>query len=429
MISKFLKMLKYLLSICICYLTITNTSIAASETSAVIPAFVLKNDFVQLEFEKEYLGLSGMIDLKSGKNHVYSTGRPHLLWELIFRRGMQTERLTSAQYSASSYKISTLPGGTQRATIVWDGITFWREKNAIVVTVTVDLPKESGIALWKISVDNRSDFWGLWEVHFPYFSGFMKAPDYTVARPSRNWGQLYEGVTEVEVERYPSSQWPVQMMCAYTGCNGILLSAYDPESWLKSYRCEPGKVFYFTTYVRDMGVAGSDFQQDWAFAVGVYQGQWMEACKIYRTWAMTAPWMKKGKLSRRAGVPESIKNIGLWMINGWEFQGAKGTPAQMNQPLLNAQKFFNVPLGVHWYNWHQIKFDNEYPHYFPTKPGFKERVQNLKDNKILVMPYINSRLWDYDLPDYPLKWALVNRSVCIPRRKISSHKRCGLPVE
>jgi hypothetical protein len=54
-----------------------------------------------------------------------------------------------------------------------------------------------------------------------------------------------------------------------------------------------------------------------------------------------------------------------------------------------------IPTAVHWYNWHQIPFDNDYPHYFPAKDGFKEAVAEIQKNgDCHVMPYINGRLWD-----------------------------------
>jgi len=53
-----------------------------------------------------------------------------------------------------------------------------------------------------------------------------------------------------------------------------------------------------------------------------------------------------------------------------------------------------VPVGFHWYNWHRIPFDNDYPHYFPAKDGFAEGVAELKKAGVYAMPYINGRLWD-----------------------------------
>jgi hypothetical protein len=37
---------------------------------------------------------------------------------------------------------------------------------------------------------------------------------------------------------------------------------------------------------------------------------------------------------------------------------------------------------------------NDFPHYFPPKPGFKEGVSELEQHGVFVMPYINGRLWD-----------------------------------
>jgi len=59
-----------------------------------------------------------------------------------------------------------------------------------------------------------------------------------------------------------------------------------------------------------------------------------------------------------------------------------------------------VPTAVHWYNWHQIPFDNDYPHYFPTKEGFAEGVAELQAAGVPVTPYINGRLWDTDTADF-----------------------------
>lgn len=57
-------------------------------------------------------------------------------------------------------------------------------------------------------------------------------------------------------------------------------------------------------------------------------------------------------------------------------------------------EYLGVPVGFHWYCWHQIPFDNDYPHYFPPKEGFAAAVKELQEHNVFVMPYINGRLWD-----------------------------------
>jgi len=61
---------------------------------------------------------------------------------------------------------------------------------------------------------------------------------------------------------------------------------------------------------------------------------------------------------------------------------------------LRFKEALGVPVGFHWYSWHQIPFDNDYPHYFPAKEGFVEGVKELQEAGVQVMPYINGRLWD-----------------------------------
>ncbi len=67
-----------------------------------------------------------------------------------------------------------------------------------------------------------------------------------------------------------------------------------------------------------------------------------------------------------------------------------------------ADRFFQLPIANHWYNWHQIPFDNNYPNYFPPKPGFRNAVAAAHRLRppVLQMPYINGRLWDTDTENF-----------------------------
>jgi hypothetical protein len=82
-------------------------------------------------------------------------------------------------------------------------------------------------------------------------------------------------------------------------------------------------------------------------------------------------------------------------LNAW-VQGG-GAPSECVAAIRQFQSFLGEgtePVGFHWYSWHQIPFDNDYPHYFPAKPNFAEGVAELRRSKVQVMPYINGRLWD-----------------------------------
>ena len=59
-----------------------------------------------------------------------------------------------------------------------------------------------------------------------------------------------------------------------------------------------------------------------------------------------------------------------------------------------------VPLGLHWYNWHNSPFDVNYPEMFPAKPGIKEAAAWMKENGVFCMPYINGSLWEDEIASF-----------------------------
>jgi hypothetical protein len=59
-----------------------------------------------------------------------------------------------------------------------------------------------------------------------------------------------------------------------------------------------------------------------------------------------------------------------------------------------------VPLGLHWYNWHNSPFDVNYPEMFPAKNGVKEVAAWMKKNGVFCMPYINGSLWEDEIASF-----------------------------
>ncbi|MDR0338042.1 MAG: DUF6259 domain-containing protein, partial [Planctomycetaceae bacterium] len=124
-----------------------------------------------------------------------------------------------------------------------------------------------------------------------------------------------------------------------------------------------------------------------------YQGDWFDAAIMYRDWVRReAAWYPRTKITDegRTDTPLWMRELALWTQH-WQ-----ATPSKMLDELRQFQSPFGIPVAVHWYGWHKIPFDNDYPHYFPTQDGFKESVTEIKkDGDLFVMPYINGRLWDH----------------------------------
>ena len=84
----------------------------------------------------------------------------------------------------------------------------------------------------------------------------------------------------------------------------------------------------------------------------------------------------------------------------------EGDPDVVVPRLTKLIETFNfTTIGCHWYNWHEIPFDTDYPDYFPAKPGFKEAVAQLQSIGVQIVPYINGRLYDYNAETWEQEFA------------------------
>ena len=362
---------------------------------------VLSNDIVRFEFAPEYMGLIAMTDLATETNHIQPVDGKHTLWELTFCRGIDIRTLSNTNLPCTSNKIEKLSDGLARATFEWLNIDLEKEKSVVTVRVTVDLPQNLGIASWRIWVNNDSNIWGLYEVDFPKYSGYLKSGEYDVAIPTGNAGKLFKNCRERLSHKYPHGwSMPMQFLCATKGTNAVYVAAHDPRAWDKTFTLDPGKEFYVKTSVENMAVPGSDHKDPFPVMMGIYRGSWLEGCKIYRKFAITAPWTSEGKISQRKSMPQALKNVGLWMLVSSYIGPENGTLEEKNKPLIDAQKYFDVPTAAHWYNWHAIPFDTHYPHYFPTKPGVPDQARDLVSKGLVIMPYINGRIIDISNGDF-----------------------------
>ncbi|MHC4283734.1 MAG: hypothetical protein ACYSWZ_12285 [Planctomycetota bacterium] len=179
------------------------------------------------------MGLAAMVDLAAGVNHIQAVKGKHTLWELVFYQGKQRRSLSSTQVPCSSYDIKELPDGLRRATFEWPNINLDKEKRIISLRVTIDLPRNSGIAEWRIWVNDDSNIWGLYEVDFPKCNGYLKSGEYDIAVPRRNWGKLFKNCSTRMSYKYPHGwSMPMQFMCAMKGKNAVYMygnSRFRPQ--------------------------------------------------------------------------------------------------------------------------------------------------------------------------------------------------------
>jgi hypothetical protein len=380
--------------------------------------YTLENKYARYVFEPLGMGLSAMVDLETGYNHIDPVAGSHLLWEVVFGKGIQRPSINN-NYKPCSYAVLfSKTNGDQVLVLEWNDLRFWNQDSICSVKLTIELPEDNGIAQWRISVSNLSDYWGLWEVACPSVNGFPAEGRYDVAFPTtgsgghliKNWGATLK-------QRSPSGFFPMQLMSFNTGTNAVYFSSSDGESRAKDfYVNSKEKKLSLVRYPENMAVTGSDLPDYYSVSFGPYQGGWLEAAHRYREWAMQQIWTARGPISQRPEFPEIATNIGFWVRDTWvwdlppdvnkntgdpfSWRRDERDPHEMNLPFLNAMKTMGVPIAFQWYGWHHNMFDFEYPHFLPPLKGFKERTAELVDAGALIVPYINGLSADSKLPDW-----------------------------
>ena len=256
------------------------------------------------------------------------------------------------------------------------------------------------MSYWKIKVKNNSKKFGqqgrgfgVWEVIFPLVRGIKAAQSDSIqlAYP-RYLGQLIKNPVErmpLEKMYYPSYRSKMQFstLFKYDGSNGLYVGTFDSKAYEKKFlydldQKDTSLKWETIHYPEGMGQSSNGYDMPYEAAIGVYEGDWITAAKIYRKWAVNQFWCSKGKLSQRKDIPEWFLNTVLW------FSGM-ATPKMI--PLAN---YLDVPIAYQWYNWHEVLFDSYLPDYFPPVKGFEKEAQELQNAGIKIVPYINSRVWE-----------------------------------
>ena len=205
----------------------------------------------------------------------------------------------------------------------WRGIALGDEADILDVRATVTLTPDGSAAEWRISVVNRCKRWGLAETQFPLLRNVVKPREADVLIPKGNWaGRLvksYNGGPQVGGTslRYPSSLGAQVQTCAYMlGGAGLQVTTLDGRGQVKYFEM-PDFDFCIRYPCPDQGVPGAANAPDFAVETATFSGEWWIAAKRYRTWATQQKWAAKGPLATRADFNRQLGNVGCWMKTDW----------------------------------------------------------------------------------------------------------------
>lgn len=376
---------------------------------------------LSLEFGTQENGFSlDNLNDSGARRNLIAPGRPLWSIELEHKSGKKIT-LTNTQCRNATFKQLS----PSEAVITWlldeaieDASDISRiPRTNFLAQCTVKLDGTG--ARLKLRIYNHSSEWSIREVTFPELElvqlgksdkndalVFPFAAGRVVKRPLKtdfDFGGVQVNPSRDRNGLY-ANPWTNMQFCAYWDEDGgLYIAAEDPfasAKYLIGRRTDDGSGISVKIVwpAADAGIYGNDFEHPGFIALELFDGDWFDAAQIYRRWAKTnAHWWPAVGQEGRIDTPRWMKETAVWVI-------ASLSPEAIEQTVQFAE-FMGVPTAIHLYNWHQVPFDNDYPHYFPVKDGFREGVKQLHDAGVRVMPYINARLWDNDTEDF-LSFAL-----------------------
>ncbi len=292
-------------------------------------SWTLANDQVEIEFvdRNGTLAIDSLIDRNTNTQFIEkSVLAPNNLWQVSLRSARWPAILDETQ-------------GELKATQTKTGIVFTWSKLPLgdgeaTVTMSVELPAGSVMSTWKLDVDHDSDEFGVWTAHSPRISNLRQLDEDPmknfVAIPGGNGGgagegQLFENPWETMhpiIRTYPCYYQSMQFNAWYGPDAGLYLGTHDGDMHLKGFLIKPAATqddtpvmtYEVIHYPPDSGVEGTTFHQSYPAVVGVFQGDWYDASRIYREWAVDQVWCRLGPAYQRTDISPWLMEGAWWTV-------------------------------------------------------------------------------------------------------------------
>lgn len=290
--------------------------------------------------------------------------------------------------------------------ILWSGVRLEGD-DTVAVEVTVEpLAVRPELLAWRIAFSDIAEGWSLFRYQFPLLHLAADPGDGCALIEPRDWGTITLdplGRLETRWRIYPSADTAMQFHALQRADRIVYLACHDPRARVKEFGIHPdarNKRIRFGVAQPTRLRFGGDYVQSYPFVLGLLTGDWYDAAQVYRDWAVGAPWTWQGPLHAGKKTPRRAIETPLVLLRlGQEI----ADPAFVADWAVRTQQWFGVPAVFHWYNWHRSYGSQSidcYPHYFPTRPGFRPALRRMRGAGLSVMPYFNSRLWRTDFESW-----------------------------
>ncbi len=286
---------------------------------------------------------------------------------------------------------------------------FVTPKNVALFCITLNAKADETGVSWNTEVFNDNEEWSVMEITYPslevgaeYFDLFMP----------RTCGCIIKNAGIVGVNNHHDPQMSMQFSAVYGKNGGLYLGTHDGKAAMKypHFIIENNRAKIYSWYYGENGTKGANsFKLSGVARWQALKGDWYDASQIYAEFVKKeAEWLPAIDKNGRMDTPAKYKEIPFWVCD-YIPNSAKqrdNKPKKLSagsdcyekgywyNAVIELQKELGVPIAYHVYNWHEISFNVDYPHFLPAKDEFEIGLKELKKHDIYVMPYINALSWE-----------------------------------
>jgi len=370
--------------------------------------FELENEAMRIVFGSEANGLAvESIEAKdvSDTRFVLTDGSKSDLFSLVFRREKDGAIFrVGNRAKAVKRRIEKTATG---ARFIFEGVSIYDEQGVLDVVCEVKMTDRT--SEWTLDSANRSKRYALYQTEYPMLRGVVPNGGGNVLIPHKNrGGRLVKDCdfgARKDVDRrhgYPGCR--MQVSAFHRGGAGLYFAAHDGEARSKTICFAPGNDVWFETPVEGSGHMGlAAGGPKFSVVISCYKGDWWKAAHLYRSWALEQQWCAKGKIAQRKDYPKKAAETHLWVIGGGKAHSASNMLARMDK------LWPGVGKCMEWSEMSE-KVKNQFdPESYYIRPGVAEVAEFGKKLGILVMFYVNGRIWDTNL----VSFAYAKNDACV----------------
>jgi len=350
---------------------------------------------------EEGAGLISLYDRRAGREFLKGDPGGATFWEIAVKQAR----------GGTTYQSAGRPGHVHFDVKDGEGRLEFRWEQGVTVAVEARLAAEDPLLRARIQARTKTAAEGLVTVTFPLIQGIRPlTPEARQDIVLDTWQVGWARPSPLVSGEVLSINYPAGMnFTALTGDGlGLYLAEEDGEANQKQLTWSPDQDagtldFSISHPVLNWGAEEPvrEYEPSGDLVGGPFHGDWYDAARLYRKWALTAPWCAKGPIHQRPDYPQWLAEAPYWSI------GQLGDEAGL-QWEMEKHDFFGLPTMVcHAYGyWFALHQDDRYPEHWPPKlgsAGFKRAVAQLQAKGIRIVPYINGWLWDMDTESWRTK--------------------------